>query len=75
MASTLNLDLGKSERQQVLNEILHESVISDYEKWAIPIDQIKRINRYILTKKGFLLIERVLFKWEKYKLRFIKNKK
>ena len=73
--STLNLDLGKSERQQVLNEILHESVISDYEKWAIPIDQIKRINRYILTKKGFLLIERVLFKWEKYKLRFIKNKK
>lgn len=63
--STINSDLDKGERKQVLSEILPISVLADYERWAFSIDQIKRINRYWITRKGFWLVERVLFKWEK----------
>jgi len=64
--STINSDLDKGERKQVLSEILPISVLADYERWAFSIDQIKRINRYWITRKGFWLVERVLFKWEKW---------
>jgi len=64
--STVNSDLDKVERKQVLSEILPASVLADYERWAFPIDQLKRINRYGLTRKGFWLVERILFKWEKW---------
>jgi len=63
--STVNSNIDKSERKQVLSEILPASVLADYERWAFPIDQVKRINRYWITRKGFWLVERVLFKLEK----------
>jgi len=63
--STVNFDLDKSERKQVLSAILPVSVIKDYERWAFPIDQMKRINRYGFFRKGFWLVERMLFKFEK----------
>jgi glycosyltransferase involved in cell wall biosynthesis len=64
--SNVNTDLNKAERKQVLSEILPESVIHDYENWYFHIDQLKRINRYLLTRKGFWFVERVLFKLEKW---------
>ena len=63
--STLNTSLEKVERKQVLLEILPLSVLKDYERWACSIDQIKRINRYWITRTWFYLLERVIFKLEK----------
>jgi len=64
--SSTNSKLEKHERKLVLAEILPASVLSDYERWTFPIDQMKRINRYWVTRKGFWLVERILFKWEKW---------
>jgi len=64
--SNVNSYLDKCERKQVLSEILPIAVLEDYERWSIPIDQVKRINRYCLIRKSFRLVERLLFKWEKW---------
>ena len=63
--SSVNSELDKQERRKVLQELLPASVVIDYERWAFSIDQQKRINRYWITRNGFWLIERVLFKCEK----------
>jgi len=65
--STVNSVLDKLERRKVLQELLPASVLADYERWAFSIDQQKRINRYWITRNGFWLLERMLFKFEKYK--------
>jgi len=64
--SSTNTTLTKEERRKVLTELLPASILKDYERWSFPISQIKRINRYWLTRKGFWLVERMLFKWEKW---------
>ena len=64
--SSTNTTLTKEERRKVLTELLPASILIDYERWSFPISQIKRINRYWLTRKGFWLVERMLFKWEKW---------
>lgn len=63
--STVNVSLDKEERLQVLTEILPMSVLKDYERWSFPIEQMKRINRYWITRNGFRLVERSLFKINK----------
>jgi len=63
--SSVNSEMDKEERRQVLSELLPSSVLADYDCWASSIDQIKRINRYGLIRKGFWLVDRLLFKWEK----------
>jgi len=62
--STINSELDKDERERVLYEVLPDSVLADYERWAFPIEQFKRINRYWLMRKGFWLLERMMFKLE-----------
>ena len=64
--STVNASLNKAERVQVLSEILPMSVLKDYERWSFPIEQMMRINRYWIIRKGFGLVERLLFKYEKW---------
>lgn len=64
--STLNSTLDRAERRKVLEELLPLSVLCDYEKYAFPIDQINRIKRYWITRNFFWLVERMLFKWEKF---------
>jgi glycosyltransferase involved in cell wall biosynthesis len=64
--SNVNSELDKAERRKVLEELVSSSVLTDYDNYAFLINQIKRINRYWLTRKGFWLIERILFKWEKW---------
>ncbi|MDD4992423.1 MAG: glycosyltransferase family 2 protein [Paludibacter sp.] len=63
--SNVNSLLDKMERRFVLEEVLPLSVLADYDQWAFSIEQVKRINRYWLVSKGFWLVERMLFKWEK----------
>lgn len=64
--SSVNLELDKKERTEVLEKHFSQAILSDYKQWALPIDGMKRINRYWLTRKSFFLIERILFKWEKW---------
>lgn len=64
--SNINSSLDKKERKEVLSEILPLSVLKDYENWAFPTEQMKRIKRYWITRKVFWLVERVLFKIEKW---------
>lgn len=64
--STMNSSLDKAERRKVLEEFVPLSVLRDYDQYAFSIDQLKRMNRYWLTRKGFYLMERILFKWEKW---------
>ena len=63
--SSINSEMDKEERRKVLSELLPSSVLADYDCWASSIDQIKRINRYGLIRKGFWLVDRLLFKWGK----------
>jgi glycosyltransferase involved in cell wall biosynthesis len=67
--STVNSSLDKSERQQVLKSLLPPTILEDYEKHAFSIEQMQRIKRYGLANKLVWWMERVLFKWEKHKLK------
>ncbi|GAT62874.1 glycosyltransferase family 2 protein [Paludibacter jiangxiensis] len=64
--SSTNHALDKAEREQVLSELLPAAVMADYKQWAFPIEQMKRLNRYWLTRKLVWWMERGLFKWEKW---------
>lgn len=63
--STVNSSMDKEERLQVLSETLPMSVLKDYESWSFSIEQMKRLNRYWITRNGFWIVERFLFKLEK----------
>lgn len=63
--SETNKELDKTERKQVLEQLFPKTILSDYERFAFPIDQIKRLQRYPWAYKLVWFLERCLFKWEK----------
>lgn len=67
--SETNKDLDKTERKQVLEQLFPPAVLTDYERYAFPIEQIKRLQRHPWAYKLVWLLERVLFKVEKTKLK------
>jgi len=64
--SNLNSNLDKTERSKVLKNLLPPSILIDYDQYSFYINQVKRINRFWITRKGFYLVERFLFKYEKW---------
>ena len=63
--SEQNLELRNKERRQVLEELLPPAVLADYDAYAFPIEQYKRLKKYHLW--GIVhFMERVLFKLEKW---------
>lgn len=64
--SETNKELDKTERKQVLEQLFPKAVLSDYERFAFPIDQIKRLQRHPWAYKLVWFLERCLFKVEKY---------
>lgn len=66
--SETNKELDKIERKQVLEQLFPEAVLADYERFAFPIDQIKRLQRHPWAYKMVWFLERALFKLEKAKL-------
>ena len=64
--SETNKDLDKTERKQVLEQLFPKAILADYERFAFPIDQIKRLQRHPWAYKLMWLLERCLFKVEKY---------
>lgn len=67
--SETNKELDKAERKRVLEQLLPNAVLSDYERYAVSIDQIKRLKRHPWAYKIVWLLERCLFKLEKRKLK------
>ena len=63
--SESNLGLVKEERQQVLTQLIPAPFLKDYERWAFPINQIKRLKRHPWAYKLVWFLERCLFKMEK----------
>ncbi len=68
--SSTNINLDKTERRQVLKELLPEPILADYDKYHFDISQIERIKKYKWLYHLFWFIERGLFKIEKWQLRF-----
>lgn len=60
-----NAELIKKERREFLEKILPASVLKDYDTYAFPIDQYRRLKRHHLWGIVYF-IERVLFKLEKW---------
>ena len=65
--SETNKELDKAERRKVLEELVPNTVLVDYDRWAFHIDQIKRLKRHPWALKLFWFLERCLFKIEKCK--------
>ena len=63
--SETNKELDRAERKQVLEQLFPRTVLADYERFAFPIDQIKRLQRHPWAYKMVWFLERCLFKLEK----------
>ena len=63
--SETNKALDKAERSQVLENLFPRTILADYERFAFPIDQIKRLQRHPWAYKVVWFLERCLFKLEK----------
>lgn len=63
--SETNKGLLNKERNQLLNELIPQGILKDYEMYHFPIDQYKRLKRRHLWGIVYLL-ERVVFKLEKW---------
>lgn len=73
--SETNKELDKAERKQVLEQIFPKAILCDYERFAFPIDQIKRLQRHPWAYKLVWFLERCLFKLEKVKRKKTKTSK
>lgn len=67
--SETNKELDQIERKQVLEQLFPEAVLKDYELYAFPMEQIKRLQRHPWSYKMMWFLERCLFKLEKRKLK------
>lgn len=65
--SETNKELTQAERKQVLKQLFSEAVLKDYEQYAFPIEQMKRLQRHPWSYKMVWFLERCLFKMEKRK--------
>lgn len=73
--SETNKELDKAERKQVLEQLFPEPILADYERFAFPLDQIRRLQRHTWAYKMVWFLERCLFKWEKMRKKKIKVSK
>lgn len=64
--SNTSKDLNRIERRIVLEQLIPINILTDYDKYAKLIFQMKRINRFRISRKVVSLIERVIFKIEKW---------
>ena len=65
-SSSKKLDIA--ERRRVLEELIPSPILSDYDKFTTDIDRMTRLKKYRALYFIFWLIERVLFKIEKWDL-------
>lgn len=65
--SETNKELDKEERKTVLEQMFPLTILTDYERFASPIDMFKRLQRHPWAYKMVWFLERCLFKLEKVK--------
>lgn len=65
--SETNLGLRDKEKSEELQKMFPASILADYQDWSFPIDQMRRLKRHPWAYKIVWLLERSLFKWEKWK--------
>lgn len=65
--SESNDDLVKAEREFVLNQTFPAALLTDYERYAEPIERYQRLQRHPWALKLTSFLERVLFQKEKRK--------
>ena len=63
--SEKNKALGKTERRRVLNELIPSTILADYDRWALSINRMRRLERHPWANRIVTLLERGLFKMEK----------
>lgn len=68
--SSTNLQLDKQERRRVLEELIPHSILIDYDQYSFDIDQMQRLKKHPWAYKLVWLVERVFFKFEKWKLKY-----
>jgi len=68
--SSTNLQLDKAERRQVLEQMLPPALLADYDSYSFYIDQMERLKRYPVIYKLVYLVERVLFKFDKWNYKY-----
>ncbi len=67
--SEKNKALDKTERRRVLNELIPSTILADYDRWALPINRMRRLERHPWANKIVTFLERGLFKIEKRRSR------
>ena len=65
--SETNKELDRLERKQVLEQLFPKTILADYEHYAFPIEQVKRLQRHPWAYNMVWFLERCLFKLEKAK--------
>lgn len=68
--SSMNKLLDKQERRKVLEDALPAAILADYDKYHFAIEQHERIKKHFLLNMCYYLIERVIFKFEKWRLSY-----
>ena len=63
--SEKNKALDKTERRRVLSELIPSTILADYDRWALSINRMRRLERHPWANRIVTLLERVLFKMEK----------
>ena len=67
--SEKNKALDKTERRRVLNELIPSTILADYDRWALSMNRMRRLERHPWANRIVTLLERVLFKMEKIRNR------
>ena len=67
--SEKNKALDKTERRRVLNELIPSTILADYDRWALSINRMRRLERHPCASRIVNLLERGLFKMEKRRSR------
>lgn len=68
--SSTNLALDNAERREVLEEVLQPAVLADYDYYHFHIEQIERLKRYPFIYNIVWFVERVLFKFDKWNMKY-----
>ena len=63
--SEKNKALDKAERRRVLNELIPSTILADYDRWALPISRMKRLERHPWANRIVAFLERGLFRIER----------
>lgn len=72
--SETNVELTQKERAEVLKEMVPPTILWDYAHYNDWIDRMMRLKRHGWAYKSVWLLERVLFKWEKWKRKHLSGR-